>query len=492
MIQIPKQLKDCKFCRVAFKTKKPFEKDWTNKPYTYEEIQKYIDKENYGVMCDSNFRALDDDSEDKRLIKLFEERFGKTFRSRDHLCIRFTKGEDKKIIFKDKNGIHYGELQGIGQMIVGAGSTHPSGEKYEVKYDTEIMTIEFELFKEIFKEYIQESSFDYDNPKAMDEDNEKLINDFVSKWQEGNRQELALSLAGYLRKEKRYGFNRVKTIIEEICRRSKDEEVNMRLSAARETFKKDEKEVKGYSGVKEIIPRKSISSQIFTVLGQVELFYEEHPYFYDKSGMFFLWNKDKFKYEISDEVDVLNGISNTGVDTISSKTKSEIINALKQYGRRMIPKNAPKTWIQFRDMIYDFETGEEFEASPEYFITNPIPYKLGDKDSTPTIDKLFEDWVGEDYVKTLYQIIAYSCCSEQFMQRLVALVGGGANGKGTFLKLLVKFLGQDNVSSSELKESYPVILPTKPPTRFLPIIRKLINPTFLISPPEPIYPNKPT
>ena len=452
MIKIPKQLKNCKFCRVQFKTKKPFEKDWTKKPYTYDEIQKYLGKENYGVMCDSNFRALDDDSPDKRLIKLFEDNFGKTFRSRDHLCIKFTNGEDKKIIFKDKEGNHYGELQGSGQMIVGAGSTHPSGEKYEVKYDTDIITIHFELFKEIFKDYIQESSFDYGDSKEMEEDDEKLINDFVEKWKEGNRQELALSLAGYLRKEKRYGFNRVKSILEEICKRSQDNEINMRLTAARDTFRKDEKEVKGYSGIKEIIPKKSLSSQIFTVLGQVEMFYDEHPYFYDKSGMFFLWNKEKFKYEISDEVDVLNGISNTGVDTISSKTKTEIINALKQFGRKMIPKESPKTWIQFKNLIYDFETGEVFEASPDYFMTNPIPWELGETEETPTIDNLFEEWVGEDYKKTLYQIISYCCSPEQFMQRLVALVGGGANGKGTFLKLLIKFLGSENVSSSELKE----------------------------------------
>jgi len=205
---------------------------------------------------------------------------------------------------------------------------------------------------------------------------------------------------------------------------------------------------------KEKLVKKKVKSpaQIFTVTGQVEFFYENNPYFYDKSGMFFLWNKEKFKYEISDEVDVLIGIADTGVDTISSKTKSEIVNALKQYGRKRIPIKAPNTWIQFKDNIIDFKTGEIFKADPEYFITNPIPHEIGETDSTPTIDKLFDEWVGKDNVKTLYQIIAYCCSSEQFMQRLIALVGGGANGKGTFLKLLVKFLGEENVTSSELRE----------------------------------------
>ena len=47
---IPKQLKDLKFCRIKRGSKKPFEKDWTKKPYTYNEILKY-NKENYGVLC---------------------------------------------------------------------------------------------------------------------------------------------------------------------------------------------------------------------------------------------------------------------------------------------------------------------------------------------------------------------------------------------------------------------------------------------------------
>ena len=71
---IPPQLKNCSFNRVLKLTKKPFEKDWTNKPYTYEQISKYFPQENYGVMTGrNNLGVLDDDSEDQILIKMFEE-----------------------------------------------------------------------------------------------------------------------------------------------------------------------------------------------------------------------------------------------------------------------------------------------------------------------------------------------------------------------------------------------------------------------------------
>jgi len=198
------------------------------------------------------------------------------------------------------------------------------------------------------------------------------------------------------------------------------------------------------------IEKKVIS--IFGVIGQVQQLYEAKPFFYNKSGMFLIWDNENKKYEVSDEVDMLNGIAEIGADTINSKTKSEILNAIKQYGRKKVPLEAPKTWVQFKDKIYDYKTGEEFDASPKYFITNPIPHNVGESEDTPTIDHLFLQWVGKDYCESLHQVTAYTTSSYQFMQRIIALIGGGSNGKGTFLKLLIRFLGNENTTSSEIKE----------------------------------------
>ncbi len=41
--------------------------------------------------------------------------------------------------------------------------------------------------------------------------------------------------------------------------------------------------------------------------------------------------------------------------------------------------------------------------------------------------------------------------SKQFLQRLFAFVGSGSNGKGVFLSIVEKFLGEDNCTSTELK-----------------------------------------
>ncbi len=177
------------------------------------------------------------------------------------------------------------------------------------------------------------------------------------------------------------------------------------------------------------------------------------PLHYNKNKIWIIWNEELKKYEVTDEIDILNIVKEiANVNIINSKERAEIVEALKQEARKRKPKDAPLSWVQYKNKIIDFKTGEEFEATPEFYITNPLPHNIGEKEDTPTIDKLFIEWVGEDYKKTLEQISSYCLSSDQFMQRLVALVGGGSNGKGTFIKFLIRLIGKENIAASELKE----------------------------------------
>ncbi len=189
---------------------------------------------------------------------------------------------------------------------------------------------------------------------------------------------------------------------------------------------------------------------VFEKEEQAKEFIKKQPLFFDKSKTWQIWNHKKLKWEITDETDILNGIKKLGINTINSKERTEILNALQQVGREKIPEPLEKSCVQFGNEIINIQSGEKFESTPKSHSTNPIPWKLGKTKNTPKMDKYFEEWVGKDYTKTLYQIIAYCSCSDQFMQRMVALVGGGSNGKGTFIKLLKRFIGKDNCVSSEL------------------------------------------
>lgn len=200
------------------------------------------------------------------------------------------------------------------------------------------------------------------------------------------------------------------------------------------------------------------ASDAFVRLNQANHFVKRQPLFYDKAKMWWMWDHEKYCYVQTDDVDILNGISTSlNLDTTNNKIKSEILNALKQVGRNEIPDEPGKSWVQFKDKIVDVQTGDIFDATPEYFITNPIPWKIGESEDTPTMDRLFKEWVylkghqDEKYIDQLYDHTAYATLQDQFMQRLMAYTGSGANGKGVYLRLLEKFLGEDNICTTELK-----------------------------------------
>lgn len=190
---IPEQLKDKKFCRIHKQEKKPYEKGWTcssffyeqqpdkswkhkitgktytiknedkaeiykgpNKDYSLQEITPYIEKENFGVLTGINGLAvLDDDTKDKKFIDMFINKFGKTFRVRNHLYVKIKNWDCQKIIFYDEEG-HAGELQGEGQQVVGPGSIHPSGEIYDVRDDLPIIEVEYKDIIEFFSPFLKQ------------------------------------------------------------------------------------------------------------------------------------------------------------------------------------------------------------------------------------------------------------------------------------------------------------------------------------------------
>ena len=163
-MKIPEQLRNLRFVRVRFKGKKPFENAWQHNPYTYDEIQQYFPRENYGVLCGADIRALDDDTPEELLKELYHKNFPETMEVRGHIYFRFDNLHENKIVLKHpyllfpnskgEMDSHMGELQGKGTQVVGAGSTHPSGELYELKKDLPIATISYDKFIKVFGEFM--------------------------------------------------------------------------------------------------------------------------------------------------------------------------------------------------------------------------------------------------------------------------------------------------------------------------------------------------
>jgi len=196
-------------------------------------------------------------------------------------------------------------------------------------------------------------------------------------------------------------------------------------------------------GLNKMFDKKDLAEQLI----------KHQPCFYDKSRNWWLWNWMDLKWERVDETDILNAMDKQAmINTINSKERNEMLEALKQVSRSKIPIPIKKTWIQFKETIVDITTGERFRATPNYFVTNPIPWNLDESGffETPVMDRIFAEWVGKDSVQTLYEILAYCLIPDYPIHRIFCFIGGGMNGKSCFLNLLRIFIGGYNCASTEL------------------------------------------
>lgn len=224
-----------------------------------------------------------------------------------------------------------------------------------------------------------------------------------------------------------------------------DKEINVRV--------KEDTKIKNKIKIKQVITPSGDSIMIDNFQENVEKFYLHQPFFYDKNNMFWLWNKEESKYEMVDDTDMmilLDQILGFKGQTISSRLKNNYLEAFERVGRVHIPKEPPKKWIQFKDKAFSLGSQNIYKVTPDYFFANPIPWAIGSSDETPTMDKLIKEWVGEEYIETAYQIIAYCCYANYPIHLIFCLVGCGRNGKSKFLGLIHKFIGEDNICSTEL------------------------------------------
>ncbi len=488
-INIPERISNFNFVLIGGDGKQPIEKGWQKKIHKIDcpIFQQHISEgKNYGVQSNNSSIVIDKETyflimidfdtkkfQDK-VINLFPETFTTTSGS-DKKCVHlwFASDNNKAFKIKDENLKTLADLIGSGNQIIAPGSKHSSGSIYSVVKDIPIIFIPYSEIEAILKPYDK-------SPKKI----KKLKKQFIPKGVSSNIGEEILNYISMDEVLSEIGIDTSKNPTEcflhgsnggkcfsftdevahcfhcdnswnkySLIREAKnliDKETFewfAEKSGRSEELKKSRKEYQEQK--KEEVSKESI---IFSRRGQIETFWKKQPFFYDKSKIFYLWDEKLKKWSLSDEVDFLNKIQQIlGIETIDSKARIELVEGFKQIGRLHHPKPIKKTWVQFKNKIYDIKTGEEFIATPKYFVTNPIPWEIGDSEDTPTIDKYYDEWVGEENKQSLYEFNAYNITQDKFMQRLWAFCGGGSNGKGSCIKLNYKFIGEDNCVSSDLK-----------------------------------------
>lgn len=184
----------------------------------------------------------------------------------------------------------------------------------------------------------------------------------------------------------------------------------------------------------------------------IELFLDRNPVWYDtKTKLWWVWSWNETRWYIGSEVDILRIFMNRHQITrwLHPQIQKKVDIALRVMSSKR-PADLPKDMIQFKDIICNLNDEFSFIADPKYFSTNPLPHRLGTSEEVPTIDNLFEEWVGKEKKEMLYEILAYCMLSDYPIHKIFALLGVGRNGKSTFMRLVEKFIGKENITSSSV------------------------------------------
>jgi putative DNA primase/helicase len=115
---------------------------------------------------------------------------------------------------------------------------------------------------------------------------------------------------------------------------------------------------------------------------------------------------------------------------------------------------ADAEWIAFQNGIFNIETLEFMDFSPDIVITNKIPHNYNpnaySEVASHTLDKLA---CNDKKIRMLLEeIIGYTFYRRNELRKAFILLGDRHNGKSTYLDMIGRLLGEKNTSSLDLKE----------------------------------------
>ena len=115
---------------------------------------------------------------------------------------------------------------------------------------------------------------------------------------------------------------------------------------------------------------------------------------------------------------------------------------------------APANLIAFRNGIYDIITDEMENFDPGIIITNKIPYDYNPDAYSEICDKTLNRLAcnDENIRLLLEECVGYCFYRRNELRKSIILTGEKENGKSTFLSMLERLLGRENIVSLDLKE----------------------------------------
>jgi putative DNA primase/helicase len=201
----------------------------------------------------------------------------------------------------------------------------------------------------------------------------------------------------------------------------------------------------------------------------VKQFFDKEKFFHDRLGNYIIKNcyvkrdstsRDLYFYNerkkvYSTETDYLLGYMTKLIPGLKHYQKEETLKYIQAYlYEESVKFNENPYTVVFKNGILDVNTLEFKPMTPENYESIQINANYNPNAKSSVVNEYFNTATkgNKQIEQLLFEAIGYSLLKTNELQKAFLLVGGGRNGKSTFLDLIKEILGKENTTAISFKD----------------------------------------
>lgn len=216
-----------------------------------------------------------------------------------------------------------------------------------------------------------------------------------------------------------------------------------------------------------VLPEALEETELQTVLRdeafQKPIFFKKNKFLFDKFAMYLKNNNHIIRingqlhiYKDGIYIEGQSDIEAAMIEHIPDLTRAkrtEVLSYLDILIRKNV-KPCAANLIAFKNGVYDLETDELIEFSPDIVMTNKINYAYNPNAYCEVVDKTLNKIAcyDPDIRALLEEAVGYCFYRRNELRKSFILTGEKKNGKSTFLAMLKELLGDENTAALDLGE----------------------------------------
>ncbi len=283
-------------------------------------------------------------------------------------------------------------------------------------------------------------------------------------YKNGCRHSLVYGLSGVLHKSSISKHSTI-ALVEILAVKQNDEELRSRITTVEETYQKDAKLVSGNRYLLDVLESrtdvttaKDVLNETYRIIGKgsctlwlPKAIMTEYT-FKTMRDNHEIWYYDGKVY-VNQGESVIQKLCELMHSKIKTHEVTEVVNHISRRSRVDRSKfDSNPDILNLDNGLLNIHTGEFTEHSSDYLSFVRIPIKYDPKAKCPEIMKFLHEALKPKDILTALEFIGYCIYRSAKYEKAMLCIGGGDNGKGTFLKLIEHFVGANNVSHVSLQD----------------------------------------